>query len=174
MEYYKGNLLLPVLCNERYVPLPDEVVDLLFGVGKLVRLFLVDLNALKTQCSHVGSMKLSKTPGALDEEPMDTIVIASNSDPRKPHIVNCFANGRVECNNCPGYASLSVCAHVLRHALRRAGLKTFCTGLSVQYGQKVVPVLIYRKQSLLVCLKLEAKREKKHREGKPMARSKHH
>ena len=101
VEYYKGNLLLPVLCNEKYVPSPEEVVDLLFGVGKLLlsllvcnrqpvnvehnRLFLVDLNALKskndikcddsgswinnscnkyqfvkyeenwTQCSHVGS-----------------------------------------------------------------------------------------------------------------------
>ena len=75
VEYYKGNLLLPVLYNEKYVPPPQEVVDLLFGVGKLVpsqlvcnhqpinvehnRLFLVDLNALKSKndikCDESGS-----------------------------------------------------------------------------------------------------------------------
>ena len=65
MEYYKGNLLLPVFSDEKYVPPPQEVVDLLFGVGQLVpsllvcnhqpvdvehnRLFLVDLNALKSK-----------------------------------------------------------------------------------------------------------------------------
>ena len=64
VEYYKGNLLLPVLLNEKYVPPPQEVVDVLFGVSKLVPsllvcnrqpinvehnpLFLVDLNTLKS------------------------------------------------------------------------------------------------------------------------------
>ena len=38
--------------------------------------------------------KLSKTPGALVQQSLDTIVVASNSDPRKPHIVNFFGNGR--------------------------------------------------------------------------------
>jgi hypothetical protein len=65
VQYYKGNLLLPVLLDEKYVPPPQDVVDLLFGVGNLVlsllvcnhqpvnvehnRLFLVDLNALKSK-----------------------------------------------------------------------------------------------------------------------------
>ena len=75
MEYYKGNLLLPVLLNEKYVPPPQEVVDVLFGVSKLVPsllvcnrqpinvehnpLFLVDLNTLKSKsdikCDDSGS-----------------------------------------------------------------------------------------------------------------------
>ena len=50
------------------------------------------------------AVQLSKTPGALVEQSRDTIVVTSNSDARKPHIVNFFANGRVECNSCPGYS----------------------------------------------------------------------
>ena len=39
------------------------------------------------------AVQLSKTPGALVEQSRDTIVAASNSDPRKQHIVNFFAKG---------------------------------------------------------------------------------
>ena len=44
------------------------------------------------------AVQLSKTPGALVEQSRDTI-FASDSDPRKPHIGNFIANGRVDCNS---------------------------------------------------------------------------
>lgn len=44
---------------------------------------------------------------------IDTVVVASKSYPRSPHVVNVFPNGKVECSNCSGFASFSICAHVL-------------------------------------------------------------
>ena len=71
------------------------------------------------------AVQFLKTPGALVEQSRDTIVAASNSDPRKPHIVNFFANGRVECNNCPGYSSLAVRAHVAAACMKTNRPKNF-------------------------------------------------
>ena len=71
------------------------------------------------------AVQLSKTPGALIEQSQDTVVAASNSDPRRLHIVNFFANGRVECNNCPDYSSLAVCAHVVAAYMKTDRTKNF-------------------------------------------------
>ena len=41
------------------------------------------------------------------------------SDPRKPHIVNFYASGKAKCENCAGFTSPSICAHVLAACLTK-------------------------------------------------------
>ena len=43
----------------------------------------------------------------------ETVVVPSKSNPRDPHVVNLFANGKAECAKCPGFAAFSICAHTL-------------------------------------------------------------
>jgi hypothetical protein len=43
----------------------------------------------------------------------DTFLIPSTSKPRNPHIFNTFANGKVTFKNCSGFATSSVCAHIV-------------------------------------------------------------
>ena len=101
--------------NDGENPLCAEMVDA--GIDWIPRTILT---ALVEKAA-----KLSKTPGALVQQSLDTIVVASNSDPRKPHIVNFFANGRSECNNCPGFTSQSVCAHVVAACIKTDRTKQF-------------------------------------------------
>ena len=69
--------------NDGENPICAEMVDA--GVDWIPRAIL---DALVEK-----AIQLSKTPGDLVEQSRDTIVAASNSDPRKPHIVNFFAKG---------------------------------------------------------------------------------
>lgn len=55
----------------------------------------------------------------------ETIVVPSKSNPRNPHVVNLFANGKAECTKCPGFASFSICAHALAACLTTDRLKDF-------------------------------------------------
>ena len=43
----------------------------------------------------------------------ETVVVPSKSNPRDPHVVNLFANGKAECAKCPGFAAFSICAQTL-------------------------------------------------------------
>ena len=43
----------------------------------------------------------------------DTLIIPSESKPTKPHIIVMYANGKVECQDCQGYSTSSLCAHAV-------------------------------------------------------------
>ena len=45
--------------------------------------------------------------------PVETVIIPSHSNPKKPHIVALSANGKCECQNCEGYSASLVCAHAI-------------------------------------------------------------
>ena len=55
----------------------------------------------------------------------ETVVVPSKLNPRDPHVVNLFANGKAECAKCPGFASFSICAHTLTACLTTERLKDF-------------------------------------------------
>ena len=50
----------------------------------------------------------------------DTLIIPSKSKPTKPHIIVLYANGKVECQDCPGYAASSICAHAVAACLKKS------------------------------------------------------
>ncbi|CAB4007303.1 Hypothetical predicted protein, partial [Paramuricea clavata] len=55
-----------------------------------------------------------------------TVVVPSKTNPKQPHIVNMFPNGKCECDkNCPGYTAESVCAHVIAACLKMSRLSDF-------------------------------------------------
>ena len=49
-----------------------------------------------------------------------TLIIHSKSKPTKPHIIVLYANGKVECQDCPGYAASSICAHAVAAFLKKS------------------------------------------------------
>ena len=56
---------------------------------------------------------LTATPSGITSQSSDTFVVASSSDPRKPHIVNIFPNGKTNCSDCPGFKASSLCKHTI-------------------------------------------------------------
>ena len=64
---------------------------------------------------------IAELPGTAHE----TIVVPSKSRPTNPHVLIMFANGKVECRDCPGYSSLSICSHVLVACLKKGHLEKF-------------------------------------------------
>ncbi len=56
---------------------------------------------------------------------IDTFIVPSKSDPKKPHVVNLFPNGKCECDNCPAYKASFICAHVIVACLKKSRLVDF-------------------------------------------------
>jgi hypothetical protein len=54
-----------------------------------------------------------------------TVIIPSKSDPKKPHTVVIYANGKSECQNCHAYKSSSICAHIIAASIKTSWLDTF-------------------------------------------------
>lgn len=55
----------------------------------------------------------------------DIVIVPSTSDPTKPHTVNIDSSGKAECQNCHGYKSCFICAHVIVACRKKARLKEF-------------------------------------------------
>ena len=50
---------------------------------------------------------------------IETVIVPSKSTPKKPNVVLFYANGKSECQDCPGYSSQSsLCAHTLAACLK--------------------------------------------------------
>ena len=43
----------------------------------------------------------------------------------KPHIIVLYSNGKVECQECPGYAASSICAHAVAASMKRGNLDVY-------------------------------------------------
>lgn len=56
---------------------------------------------------------------------METVMIPSKSKPKKPHAITFQANGKCECQDCPGYSSSSVCAHAIAASVKLNRLDTY-------------------------------------------------
>ena len=56
---------------------------------------------------------------------IDTFIVPSKSDPKKPHIVNIHPNGKCECDNCHAYKSSFICAHVIAACVKKSRLMDF-------------------------------------------------
>ena len=53
-------------------------------------------------------------------------MVASKSNPRTPHTVKVFTNGRVDCDKgCPNYQAYSICAHCIVVAKQNGTLNNF-------------------------------------------------
>ena len=53
-------------------------------------------------------------------------MVASKSNPRTPHTVKVFTNGRVKCDKgCPNYQAYSICAHSIVVAEQSGTLNNF-------------------------------------------------
>ena len=53
-------------------------------------------------------------------------MVASKSNPRTPHTVKVFTNGRVDCDKgCPNYQAYSICAHCIVVAEQNGTLNNF-------------------------------------------------
>lgn len=76
------------------------------------------------------ALSLSNKAGAVIPQSTDTIVVESTSNPRKPHVVNLFPNGKAECADCPGFASSSICAHSLVAFMKQGRIKEFISWLA--------------------------------------------
>lgn len=55
----------------------------------------------------------------------ETVVVPSKSNPKKPHVVNIYPNGKCECDNCHAYASSFICAHVIAASLKKSKFAHF-------------------------------------------------
>ena len=47
-----------------------------------------------------------------------TVIVPSQSNPKKPHVVIVYANGKCECQDCLGYSSAFVCAHTVAASVK--------------------------------------------------------
>lgn len=64
------------------------------------------------------AMSLASEGGKVITQGNDTYVVPSHSNARKPHIVNVYPNGKVECDDhCPGYSSKKICKHTIAVSL---------------------------------------------------------
>ena len=68
---------------------------------------------------------LAKDEKSVVAQSSETVIVKSNSDPRKPHKVNIYPNGKGKCDNCPGFTSSSICAHVLAACIHQDKLESF-------------------------------------------------
>lgn len=50
---------------------------------------------------------LNKEHHSVLPQNIKTVVVPSKSNPRDPHVVNLFVNGKAECAKCPGPAEFS-------------------------------------------------------------------
>lgn len=57
--------------------------------------------------------------------PQTTMIVPSSSNPKKPHVIVCFANGKCECQDCPGYSSAFVCAHAIAASIKVNRLEAY-------------------------------------------------
>ena len=73
---------------------------------------------------------LSAKPGCVTLQSQETLVVASSSNPRKPHIVNMFPNGKAVCSDCPGFTASPICTHAVAAALTMKTAKEFIRWLS--------------------------------------------
>jgi hypothetical protein len=73
---------------------------------------------------------LTVKPGSVTLQSQETLVVASLSNPRKPHIVNMFSNGKAVCSDCPGFTASSICAHTVAAGLTTKRAKEFIRWLS--------------------------------------------
>ena len=81
-------------------------------------------------CSIVDkAMALVNKEGAVSLHGNDTIVVESASNPRKPHVVNLYPNGKTGCD-CAGFLSSSVCAHSVAACVKQKRIPGFCKWLS--------------------------------------------
>ena len=72
---------------------------------------------------------LANKEGAVSQHAVDTIVVESASNPRKPHVVNLYPNGKMDCD-CPGFSSSPVCAHTVAACIKQRRLPDFLKWLS--------------------------------------------
>ena len=93
--------------------------------------------------------KLTRLPGT----ELETFVVPSSSNIKKPHVVVFMANGKCECQDCPGYSSLSLCAHAVAVSLKLQRLETYLKWLVTKHrktgGVSYVCILV------MVCLEVE-------------------
>jgi hypothetical protein len=75
---------------------------------------------------------IAELPGAAH----DTIIVPSKSKPTSPHVVVLYSNGKVECKDCPGYSSLSICSHVLVACLKKGHLAKYLKWLTAAKRKK--------------------------------------
>ena len=96
-------------------PLLQRFAD--FGVDWIARDVL--LHILNKAAALEG--KLTRLPGT----ELETFDVPSSSNIKKPHVVVFMANGKCECQDCPGYSSLSLCAHAVAVSLKLQRLETY-------------------------------------------------
>ena len=89
--------------NSREEPLTQELIR--GGVDWIPRALL------STMVSQ--AVGLTATPSGITSQSSDTFVVASSSDPQKPHVVNIFPNGKTNCSDCPGFKASSLCKHTI-------------------------------------------------------------
>ena len=65
----------------------------------------------------------------LEDSELLTAIVPSKSNPRKPHIVAFSPDGKCECQDCPNYSSLSVCAHAIAASVKTGSLSLYVTWL---------------------------------------------
>ncbi len=73
--------------------------------------------------------KLTQLPGT----ELETFVFLSSSNPKKPHVVVFMVNGKCECQDCPGYGSLSICAHAVAVSLKLQRLDAYLKWLVTKH-----------------------------------------
>ena len=65
----------------------------------------------------------------LEDSELLTAIVPSKSNPKKPHIVVFNPNGKCECQDCPNYSALSVCAHAIAASVKTGCLNSYVTWL---------------------------------------------
>ena len=87
------------------------------GVDWLPRDVLVHI--ISKACSLEGKVNV------LPEGTYQTVTVPSSSNPKKPHVVVFHANGKCECQDCPGYTSAFICAHAVAASVKLNRLDAF-------------------------------------------------
>jgi hypothetical protein len=57
------------------------------------------------------AISLDDSVNPLTGADIETVIVPSKSNPKKPHVVIFSANGKCECQDCLGYSASFVCAH---------------------------------------------------------------
>ena len=100
----------------------NTIMDQLFESG-------VDWIPREILSSVVGKAMVLVNKGAVSLHGDDTMVVESASNPRKPHVVNLYPNGKTVCD-CAGFSSSSVCAHSVAACVMKKRIPGFCKWLS--------------------------------------------
>ena len=99
-------------------PVLKEILDA--GVDWIPRDTLALIAAKATKLETEGNTVSLPCVGSID-----TVVVPSKSDPKKPHIVNIHPNGKGEWDNCHAYKFSFLCAHVIVACLKKSRLADF-------------------------------------------------